>query len=211
MHLRSLTLRTLTVVTSLLLSQAADANTAIGLGVKAVSADRMSFALPVLGPFAYVHFCMRYPAECVEHGRSFRRPTSVQLDARRWATLVQVNNDVNRAIEPMEHRNDTSFDTWRISPKQGDCNDYAVTKRHELLEQGWPSRSVLLSEVVTAWGEHHLVLLVRTNGGDFVLDNLHAQVRRWTQTSYRWVRVQSPTDPELWSTILNSEHHPLSS
>lgn len=211
MQLRSLGLRILAVGTSLLLTQTAEATTTVGLVPKPVLADKISLALPVLGPFAYVHFCVRYPSECAEHGRSFRRPSTVQLDLRRWATLVQVNNDVNRAIQPMEYRDDTTFDTWRISPKQGDCNDYAVTKRHELLNEGWPSHSVLLSEVVTAWGEHHLVLLVRTDGGDFVLDNLHAQIRHWSQTGYRWVRVQSPNDPQLWSTILDPRRRALSS
>ena len=66
---------------------------------------------------------------------------------------------------------------------------------------GWPARSLLLGEVVTTWGEHHLVVVVRTNEGDFVLDNLNTKIRRWNQTPYRWVRIQSPNHPMLWSTI----------
>jgi predicted transglutaminase-like cysteine proteinase len=38
-------------------------------------------------------------------------------------------------------------------------------------------RNLLLSEVVTSWGEHHLVLVIRATGGDLVLDSLFAQVR----------------------------------
>ncbi len=162
----------------------------------------ISLDLPVLGPFAYVHFCVRYPDECRVRARAFRRPRTVQLDSRRWGEIVQVNAMVNRSITPHEYKNDTTYDTWRISPREGDCNDYAVTKRHELLARGWPSRSVLLSEVITIWGEHHLVLLVRTDQGDFVLDNLHREIRRWSVTGYQWVRVQSPNDPQLWSTIV---------
>ena len=88
---------------------------------------------------------------------------------------------------------------WLINPKSGDCNDYAVSKRHELLARGWPSRTLLLAEVVTTWGEHHLILVVRTGDGDFVLDNISPSVRLWLKVPYRWVRVQSPLNPKLWS------------
>ncbi|WP_424578784.1 transglutaminase-like cysteine peptidase [Bradyrhizobium sp. USDA 241] len=53
-----------------------------------------------------------------------------------------------------------------------------MSKRHELLRRGWPARVLLLSEVVMRSGEHHLVLLVRTSSGDFVLDNLTPRVKR---------------------------------
>ena len=45
------------------------------------------------------------------------------------------------------------------------------------MQLGWPSRALLLAEVVTRWGEHHLVLVVRTRTGDFVADNLYPGVR----------------------------------
>jgi predicted transglutaminase-like cysteine proteinase len=90
---------------------------------------------------------------------------------------------------------------WLISPKAGDCNDYAVTKRHELMAKGWPARALLLAEVVTTWGEHHLVLVIRTRDGDLVADNLNANIRAWNKAPYQWVRVQSPADPKFWSTV----------
>lgn len=174
------------------------------------TAMAVSFDMPVLGPFAYVHFCVRYPDECKVRGRAFRRPHAVELTGERWAALVRINGSVNRSIRPMSHTGDTTYDTWRILPRAGDCNDYAVSKRHELIAAGWPTRAVLLSEVVTSWGEHHLVLLVRTDRGDFVLDNLRPQVMRWTAADYRWVRVQSPTEPVLWTTIVNADRKALS-
>jgi predicted transglutaminase-like cysteine proteinase len=77
----------------------------------------------------------------------------------------------------------------------------AVTKRHELLDRGWPARALLLSEVVSRRGEHHLVLVVRTKSGDLVLDNMTAQIKPWSRAPYRWVRIQLPTDNRLWATI----------
>ena len=175
-----------------------------------MAADHVDFLAPVLGPFAYTHFCLRYAEDCRVRGRAFHRPRAVALTTERRRQLAEINAQVNRAIAPKSYRNDTSFDTWRIAPPQGDCNDYAVTKRHELLALGWPSRALLLSEVVTPWGEHHLVLLVRTAGGNFVLDNLQAQVRPWTRTNYQWVRVQLPSEPSLWSTIRDPRRATLS-
>jgi hypothetical protein len=64
-----------------------------------------------------------------------------------------------------------------IAPKTGNCNDYAVTKRHELLSRGWPSRALLLAEVIVPSGERHLVVVVRVKQGDFVIDNRNADIR----------------------------------
>jgi predicted transglutaminase-like cysteine proteinase len=60
---------------------------------------------------------------------------------------------------------------------------------------------LLLAEVVVPSGEHHLVVVVRVNEGDFVIDNLNANIRPWNKTQYRWVRIQTPRDPTTWATI----------
>ena len=114
---------------------------------------------------------------------------------------MKVNRDVNRAITPHEKTNGVSAEEWLVSPREGDCKDYAVTKRHELLARGWPSSSLLLTEVVVASGEHHLVLVVRTREDDLLLDNLSEYVHPVSHASYRWVRAQQPINPKFWSAI----------
>ncbi len=96
-----------------------------------------------------------------------------------------------------------TFEEWLIAPQAGDCKDYAITKRHELLERGWPSRALLLSEVIVPDGEHHLVLVVRTKDGDLVLDNLNASIRPATMTfrQYQWVRMEMPQNPKFWARV----------
>jgi hypothetical protein len=121
----------------------------------------------------------------------------LERTAARLQQLGEVNSDVNRAIQPERKIGGR----WLIAPQSGDCNDYAVTKRHELLERGWPSRALLLAEAVTRWGEHHLVLVIRTGIGDLIADNLSPHIRDWSITDYRWVRMQSPQDPGLWLTV----------
>jgi predicted transglutaminase-like cysteine proteinase len=162
--------------------------------------ERIKFELPVLEPMAHTRFCMQYPTDCETHGLDFRR-RNIALTPERWAELSSVNREVNREIIPQRNEGGLLNEEWLISPRAGDCNDYAVTKRHELLARGWPSRSLLLSEVVTGWGEHHLVVVVRLKDMDVVLDNLNANVLPIAMTRYQWVRVQSPYNPRFWSKV----------
>jgi len=115
--------------------------------------------------------------------------------------VARVNAAVNLAIAPQEDDGNVVDETWRVAPAAGACHDYAVTKRHELIKLGWPSRALLLAEVVIRSGEHHLVLVVRTRAGDFVADNLYPGVRPWSAAPYRWLRIQSPENPMYWSTV----------
>ncbi|MCK1495631.1 transglutaminase-like cysteine peptidase [Bradyrhizobium sp. 188] len=154
---------------------------------------------PTLPPLTYTVFCLRYEAECRPR-RSFRGGP-IRLTKERWAELKAVNRAVNRAIAPQPNELGLAGEEWIVNPDSGDCNDYAVSKRHELLQRGWPARALLLSEVVVSSGEHHLVLLVRTRSGDLVLDNLTPQIKPWSRTPYHWVRVQIPNDHRLWATI----------
>jgi predicted transglutaminase-like cysteine proteinase len=165
--------------------------------------DRIRLDAPALPPMAHVKFCMSYPADCRSSSVTFRGG-GVELTSGRYADLVQVNAEVNRAIIPTRNERGVVGEQWIVSPSRGDCNDYAVTKRHALLQRGWPARALLLAEVVTHWGEHHLVLVVRTRSGDLVVDNLNANVRPSSKTAYKWVRVQSPSNPRFWSSVAGS-------
>ncbi len=123
----------------------------------------------------------------------------------RMEELVAVNAEVNRSIVPTRNERGLAGEEWLIGPSHGDCNDYAVTKRHELIARGWPIRNLLLSEVVTSWGEHHLILVVRARGGDVVLDNMTAQIRNWSKAPYRWVRMQTSDNPSHWSLVAQTD------
>lgn len=163
--------------------------------------DRIKLDTPALPPMAHIKFCMAYPEDCRSSTIMFRGG-GIAMTPERYADLVKVNAEVNRSIIPTRNEGGVATEAWIVAPHRGDCNDYAVTKRHELLQLGWPARALLLAEVVTNWGEHHLVLVIRThNKGDLVVDNLNANVRPWSRTNYQWVRVQSPTNPRYWSSV----------
>ncbi len=162
--------------------------------------QRIRFESPTLAPIAFSKFCLSYAGECKVRRPTFR-PRPIALTEERWADLVRVNREVNRSIIPQRNEGGVLDETWKVNPKYGECNSYAVSKRHELLARGWPSRSLLLTEVALPSGEHHLVVVVRTREGDFVLDNLSANVRPVGQIPYRWVRSQSSKNPLYWSTV----------
>jgi predicted transglutaminase-like cysteine proteinase len=168
--------------------------------------DRISFEEPTLAPMAHTMFCLRYPEDCAAHGIDFRK-RNIAMTVERLNELNSVNREVNRDIIPQPNLGGLATEQWLLSPPAGDCNDYAVTKRHELLSRGWPSQALLLSEVVVPSGEHHLVLVVRmkdpdsSQNVDLVLDNLNANLRPVGLTPYQWVRVESPNNPKYWSTV----------
>jgi predicted transglutaminase-like cysteine proteinase len=159
---------------------------------------------------AHTRFCLQYPADCAAHSEQTQTGL-ITVSPERWEELNEVNHSINRAIAPERNTEGVAGERWLISPESGDCNDYAVTKRHELVNRGWPAQALLLAEVVTRWGEHHLVLVVRTEGADLVLDSLNSQIRTWSTTGYRWVRIQSPENPVYWASVTATPRHQLGS
>ncbi|MET4456769.1 transglutaminase-like cysteine peptidase [Bradyrhizobium sp. RT3b] len=160
--------------------------------------QRIKLETPTLPPMAFTQFCLRYRGEC--RTRPMFRGGPIRLTEKRWADLKEINQVVNRGIAPERNELGLAGEQWLINPARGDCNDYAVSKRHELLERGWPARGLLLSEVMVNSGEHHLILVVRTNSGDLVLDNMTPQIKPWSRVPYRWLRMQMPNS-KLWATI----------
>ena len=153
-------------------------------------------ASPTLAPFQHVRFCLRYPTDCKSTGIEDERIT---LTAETSELLKRVNRSVNLSIAPRSKNYGPNLeDEWTIAPDRGDCNDYAVTKRHELVESGLPSKALRLSVVTTAAGIGHLVLVVATTKGDVVMDNLTEAIRPWQSTNYHWLKIQSATDARFW-------------
>jgi predicted transglutaminase-like cysteine proteinase len=159
------------------------------------SGDDDNNALP---PFGHTFFCLRYPQDCVRTDSTEALPISLE---GRWRRMNRVNTSVNASIAPKPDADQVNTH-WLIAPLQGDCNDYAVTKRHELLKAGWPSSSLLLAEVtLISTGEHHLILIVRGPKADWVLDNRKPGIERLaaTRNEYAWDRIESADNPRLWT------------
>jgi len=176
-----------------------DANARNRMNHDSSASAQIAEASPTLAPFQHVRFCLRYPSDCKSGPTQYER---IELTAEKLELLNRVNNDVNAAIAPtVKGYGPDLQDGWSISPTRGDRNDYAVTKRHDLIQQGLPANDLRLSVVKTSSGIGHLVLVVATTKGDMVLDNLTETIRPWQSTDYHWLKIQSATDAKFWYEI----------
>jgi predicted transglutaminase-like cysteine proteinase len=155
-------------------------------------------------PIGWVQFCSER-ANARDCEVAALRPASVDLDERRWRQMLEVNARVNRDIEPV-----TDIDHWGVAELwsyptdgKGDCEDYVLEKRKRLIDSGWPRQSLLITVVRDKKGDGHAVLTVKTDRGDFILDNQESKVKLWTETGYKFVKRQSEQQPNRWVSLGN--------
>ena len=151
-------------------------------------------------PIGWVEFCNENPKECTISSSQAR---DVVLSNKAWKDLVQVNDWVNQSIKPV-----TDLEHWGVVERwsypddgKGDCEDYVLLKRRMLMQAGWPREALLITVVRDHKGEGHAVLTVKTDKGDFVLDNQAENVALWSSTGYRFVKRQSQSDPNSWVAL----------
>jgi predicted transglutaminase-like cysteine proteinase len=151
-----------------------------------------------LGPTGFYVMCSTMPSACkLQRARNVGTAAGdIKLTTDTLGLIDRVNREVNGSMRPQAEA--AGADVWKIGGSTGDCEDYALTKRAALLRKGFPSSSLLMTSVVTRRGELHAVLMVRTDRGDFVLDNLSPLVKPWSATGYRFTSMQSPDNPRMW-------------
>ena len=154
-------------------------------------------ARPVLG---WVDFCARTPDEC---GFDAAEPSAIALTPKIWRTLLSVNRRVNATV-----RSVTDDDQWGVpdhwdlpSDGLGDCEDYQLLKRRLLSASGLPRRAMRMAVVTDEAGEGHAVLMVRTDRGDFVLDNKRDAVLPWHRTGYVFIKREGQSAAAAWVSL----------
>jgi predicted transglutaminase-like cysteine proteinase len=174
----------------------AEAQTLASLPAPSQTLDRTGSARPVA---AWTNFCERYPAECAV---DVSEPAILTLTPEVWRTIVSVNRSVNKRIKPM-----TDFKHWGVVDRwdfpddgYGDCEDYQLLKRRLLVEHGLPRRAMRMTVVIDEQGEGHAVLMVRTDRGDFILDNKRMSVLPWKDTGYVFVKREGH-DSLAWVSL----------
>jgi len=153
-------------------------------------------------PIGWVEFCASYPRECSDSAPTAKE---LSLTPQSWKLLVSVNARVNAAIEPV-----TDSEHWNVAERwdfaedgRGDCEDYVLVKRRMLVEAGVPRQALLITIVRDRKDEGHAVLMVRTDRGDFILDNQEEKVLPWSATGYRFVKRQSQQNHNRWVDLQN--------
>ena len=107
-----------------------------------------------------VAFCQKLPSRCEPHPEA-----RVKLDAGRMADLVFINLLVNIGITFKEELR--GVDIWQDRNfSEGDCEDYALRKRRELIGLGWPPGALRLAIIKRKQDdrEMHAILIASTAG-----------------------------------------------
>lgn len=153
-------------------------------------------------PIGHYEFCQREPGECSQKTAA---GAPVELTRALWSAIVDINNAVNVSVEP---RTDFEMwgkeELWSYPTNVGDCEDYALEKRRQLMALGVPAGDLLMTVVRQPNGDGHAVLTVRTSRGEFILDNLESKVLAWSDTEYTFLKRQSERNSGSWVSITDS-------
>ncbi len=168
----------------------------------------ISIGETVRAPIGWVEFCVEYDPECKTKPSA---PRDVVLSVQAWKDLTRINLWVNTHVKPM-----TDMDHWGVVERwnypddgYGDCEDYALQKRKMLMQAGWPREALLMTVVRDEHGDGHAILTVKTDKGEYALDNQRDDIRLWSDTGYRFVKRQSQSDPNVWVSLGEPRSAPL--
>ena len=103
-------------------------------------------------PRGFVRFCEENRSECTANSNVEARVAASSLRLRE---LDEINRGVNQEITPetdLEHYGMSEY--WTLpTDGRGDCEDYALLKRHKLMQLGWPSSALLMTVVTDESGK----------------------------------------------------------
>jgi predicted transglutaminase-like cysteine proteinase len=160
----------------------------------------ITLGAPTRPPIGWTNFCVEYAPECETKPLEAR---DVVLTPKAWKDLAQINKWVNESVWPI-----TDMDHWGMIDRwnypddgYGDCEDYVLLKRRMLMQAAWPRQALLITVVRDRNGDGHAVLTVKTDKGEFILDNQSREILLWSETGYHFVKRQSQTDPNNWVAL----------
>ncbi|TRC76289.1 transglutaminase [Mesorhizobium sp. WSM4307] len=166
----------------------------------ALAAEAMATGGITSQPIGHYDFCKQHPGECSI------RPSNLapaKMTNGLMRKLAGITARVNAAVEPMSDMDIYGKDeVWAYPDKGvGDCEDYVLEKRRRLSRMGISLADLLITVVRKPDGEGHSVLTVRTDKGDYVLDNLTDKVKAWDQTGYHFLKRQAIDNTGRWVSI----------
>ncbi len=157
--------------------------------------DAAATGRAVPGPAGWLNWCFAEMERCAPAGPG--RPLAATPEL--LDLLEAVQGEVNRAIAPRAEP--AGQDLWQLGARSGDCEDYALAKQQRLLAAGLPRGTVRLATASLADGERHAVLVVETERGTLVLDNLQPHVVPLRALPYTWHSAQGTDASLLWREL----------
>lgn len=149
-------------------------------------------------PNGFAGMCTRYSWMCeVSRGRPL--PSAADLVLAKRVNLY-VNLTTPQITDSAQYG---VGDYWALpTARGGDCEDIAMLKKERLVQAGLPAQDLMIASVLDKSRDNHAVLVVRTEIGDFVLDNLTNSVLPWERTGYTFLTMQNPQAPRHWEAVL---------
>lgn len=138
---------------------------------------------------------------CLEYTWACAQKSAVSIPSEQEMKLVKkINRRVNsstRAVTDQTQYKTREF--WALpTSRGGDCEDFALLKKRDLIKAGIDPRKLLIATVLDTRRNSHAVLVYRSNQGDLVLDNLTNRIKPWSETRYLFLRMQDPNQPRNW-------------
>jgi predicted transglutaminase-like cysteine proteinase len=149
-------------------------------------------------PLGFSGLCNRHRWAC---GQSVdARPTK----RANLALVAVINRRVNQQTPQIDDLAQYGIrEYWTLpTSRGGDCEDIVLLKKKMLLDQGIPTRYLLIATVLDRNLNNHAVLVFRTKNGDLVLDSLTNKIVPWEKTGYTFLKLQNPNSLTAWQAIL---------
>ena len=149
-------------------------------------------------PKGFGGLCAKYPWACSASKQRKLEPLAVIETARKIKT--QVNREVRGATDLQIYG---VIDKWLLPlAGKGDCEDFALLKKKRLIDAGIAPSDALMAVVLDRGSETHVVLVLRTPSGEYVLDNLTPSMLRIDATDHVFIAMQKPANPSRWELVL---------
>ncbi|MBD1206056.1 MAG: transglutaminase-like cysteine peptidase [Rhodobacteraceae bacterium] len=171
---------------------------ALAIDARRPSADIIPIRAEAHPPPGAAGLCGLYDWACAKSNRT------VLVSEDMMTTVRAINSRANRSIRPLSDYSQYRIaERWSLpTDRGGDCEDYALYKKRELIRAGIPGEQLLIAVVLDRKRQSHAVLILRTGTQDLVLDNMNSRILPWQKTGYTFLRLQDPRQPARWVSVM---------
>ncbi|MFY0690789.1 MAG: transglutaminase-like cysteine peptidase [Paracoccaceae bacterium] len=150
-------------------------------------------------PLGAGNICQKYEWACATSKRGSKALTDHQLKVAQRINRA-VNRRVTQITDQSQYREE---EVWALPTRRGgDCEDFVLLKKRLLMSSGIAPERLLIATALDRRRNSHAVLILRTDEGDYVLDNLNNRMLHWKETGYIFLRLQNSDAPHSWSGVL---------
>lgn len=172
---------------------------AVAAAGPAYAAQTIISTKSISAPYGFQGICDRYAWACSRSSAARINDTRSQL-----AVADRVNRSINRRVRSVSDQDQYKQREYWALPTAigGDCEDFALLKKRELIRAGLAPNKLAIATVLDRQERAHAVLVLRTDSGDYVLDNLTSRIKPWNKTGYSFLRMQDAGTASGWTLVM---------